>query len=407
MPESTLTHLECSYCGETYNADGLHGLCPACQSPLLVRYDLPAAATMVTPGEIAERDNGMWRWREVLPVHETHNIVTLGEGGTPLVRADRLGEQLGLPNLFVKDESVNPTGTFKARGLSAAVSRALELGVTEFVIPTAGNAGGALAAYAARAGLASHVYMPKDAPPVNIAEVSLSGAELMLVDGLIGDAGLAAAEAAQANGWFDVSTLKEPYRLEGKKIMGYELALQFAPDPEWQWELPDVIIYPTGGGTGLVGMWKAFDELERLGWIGDARPRMVTVQSEGCAPIVRAFKQGTERAEAWKNAQTIAAGLRVPSAVGDRLMLAALRESGGTAVAVPDAAILEAQAQLAAAEGIFAAPEGAASVAAARDLAADGWLEPDERVVLFNTGTGMKYMHLLEQATREHRESAA
>jgi threonine synthase len=401
MAESALSHLECSYCGETYNAEGLYRLCPACQSPLLARYDLSAAASMVTPGEIAERDNGMWRWREVLPVRETHNIVTLGEGGTPLIRADKLGEQLGLQNLFVKDESVNPTGTFKARGLSAAVSRALELGVTEFVIPTAGNAGGALAAYAARAGLTAHVYMPKDAPPVNIAEVSLSGSELVLVNGLIGDAGHAASEGAQANGWFDVSTLKEPYRLEGKKIMGYELALQFAPDPEWQWELPDVIIYPTGGGTGLVGMWKAFDELERLGWVSEERPRMVTVQAEGCAPIVRAFEEGTERAEAWENAQTIAAGLRVPSAVGDRLMLAALRESEGTAVAVSDEAILEAQAQLAAAEGIFAAPEGAASVAAARKLAADGWINPGERVVLFNTGTGMKYMHLLDRAPQE------
>jgi threonine synthase len=396
MTDSTLTHLECSHCNETYNAEELHRLCPACGSPLLARYDLSAAAAMVTPGEIASRDNTMWRWREVMPVREPKHIITLGEGGTPLLRAPSVGKQLGLSNLFIKDESVNPTGTFKARGLSAATSRALELGVTEFVIPTAGNAGGALAAYAARAGRSAHVFMPKDAPPMNLAEVSLSGADLVLVDGIISDAGRAAAEAGQANGWFDVSTPKEPYRLEGKKTMGYELALQFAPSPEWQWELPDVIIYPTGGGTGLVGMWKAFDEMERLGWIDESRPRMVTVQAEGCAPIVRAFEEGTEKAEPWENAKTIAAGLQVPSAVGDRLMLAALRESNGTAVAVSDESIMQAQAQLAASEGIFSAPEGAATVSAASKLASDGWIQPDERVVLFNTGTGMKYMHLLQ-----------
>lgn len=395
MSESTLTHLECSHCDEVYNADELHRLCPACESPLLARYDLAAVAAMVTPGEMAARDNTMWRWQEVLPVRDLRFVVSLGEGGTPLIDAPSLGEQLGLSALYIKDESVNPTGTFKARGLAAAVSRAYELGVREFVIPTAGNAGGALAAYAARAALEAHIYMPRDAPPINIAEVSLSGADLVLVKGLIGDAGAASFEAAQANGWFDVSTLKEPYRLEGKKTMGYELAMQFAPSPEWQWELPEVILYPTGGGTGLVGMWKAFDELERLGWIDERRPRMVTVQAEGCAPIVRAFEEGTETAEPWEDAQTIAAGLRVPSAVGDRLMLAALRESGGTALAVSDEEIVEAQAQLAASEGIFASPESAATVAAARKLASDGWIGPEERTVLFNTGTGMKYTHLL------------
>lgn len=395
MSESTLTHLECSHCGGEYNSEELHRLCPECQSPLLARYDLVAAAQMVTPGQIAERENSLWRWREVLPIHDASYIVTLGEGGTPLIHAEHLGEALGLSRLYIKEEGSNPTGTFKARGLSVAVSRALELGVTEFVVPTAGNAGGALAAYAARSATPAHIYMPRDAPPVNIAEVKLAGADLVLVDGLIGDAGKLAAEHASQNGWFDVSTLKEPYRLEGKKTMGYELALQFAPSPEWQWELPDVILYPTGGGTGLIGMWKAFDELERLGWIDDHRPRMVTVQSTGCAPIVRAFNDGTETAEPWENAETIAAGLRVPSAVGDRLMLTALRESKGTAVAVPDDEIMKAQAQIAAAEGIFAAPEGAACLVAAVKLVDDGWIEPDERVVLFNTGTGMKYMHLL------------
>ena len=395
MTESTLSHLECSHCNEEYNAEELHRLCPECQSPLLARYDLSAAAQMVTPGEIAARENNLWRWREVLPVHETKNIVTLGEGGTPLLHAVRLGEALGLTKLYIKDESVNPTGTFKARGLVVAVARAIELGVDEFVVPTAGNAGGALAAYAARAGRPAHVYMPDDAPPVNIAEVKMSGADLVLVKGLIGDAGRMAAEDGEKNGWFDVSTLKEPYRIEGKKTMGYELALQFAPSPDWQWELPEVIIYPAGGGTGLIGMWKAFDEMERLGWIGDGRPRMVVVQSDGCAPIVRAFHDGAETAEPWEDAQTLAAGIRVPAAVGDRLMLTALRESKGTAVAVPDEDIMAAQAQMAAAEGIFAAPEGAACLTAAIKLVEDGWIESDERVVLFNTGTGMKYMHLL------------
>lgn len=394
--ESTFTHLECSHCGEEYNADELHRLCPACDSPLLARYDLQAAAAVITPGQISERENDMWRWREVLPVREPENVISLGEGGTPLIHAQRLGEQVGLSQLYIKDEGGNPTGSFKARGLSMAVSRAVELGVEEFVIPTAGNAGGALAAYAARAGKPAHVYMPKDAPPVNIAEVHLSGAHLELVDGLIGDAGRLAGEGAAQHGWFPVSTLKEPYRIEGKKTMGYELALQFAPSPEWQWELPDVIFYPTGGGTGLIGMWKAFDEMSRLGWIGDHRPRMVSVQAEGCAPIVRAFHDGAETATAWEDAQTVAAGLRVPSAVGDRLMLAALRESNGTAVAVSDEALMAAQKQIAAAEGIFAAPEGAATLAAAVKLVEEGWIQPDERVVLFNTGTGMKYMHLLD-----------
>jgi threonine synthase len=312
--------------------------------------------------------------------------VTLGEGDAPLLPAPRLGADLDLPRLFIKDESSQPTGSFKARGLCLAVSKALELGLREFVIPTAGNAGGALAAYTARAGLRAHVFMPADAPEVNKAEVRAHGADLRLVDGLISDAGRLAAAEAREHGWFDVSTLKEPYRLEGKKTMGLELAKQFG------WDLPDVIVYPTGGGTGLVGMWKAFAELEALGWIGPRRPRMVSVQAAGCAPVVRAFETGAERMAAWPNAATHAAGLRVPLPFADRLILAALRESGGTALAVSDDEMRTAQRQMAQREGVFAAPEGAATLAAAERLRRAGWLRPDERVVLYNTGSGLKYV---------------
>jgi threonine synthase len=395
MADSALTHLECSHCSRTYEADALQRLCPACGSPLLARYDLDTVAKSVTPAEMAARPGALWRWREVLPIRDPAHIVTLGEGDTPLIYTPALGEQIGLSRLYVKDESLNPTGTFKARGLCVAVSRAVELGVEAFTIPTAGNAGGALAAYAAHAGRPAHVFMPKDAPRVNVEEVRICGADLALVDGVISDAGQASQEAATAHGWFDVSTLKEPYRVEGKKTMGYELALQFAANLEGPWDLPDVVIYPTGGGTGLIGMWKAFEEMGCLGWIGDARPRMVVVQSTGCAPMVRAFEEGAEQATFWEHAETIAAGLRVPSAVGDRLILSALRESNGTAIAVTDEAILNAQRQLAATEGIFAAPEGAATVVAAQILADRGWITPDERVVLFNTGTGMKYLDVL------------
>jgi threonine synthase len=297
-----------------------------------------------------------------------------------------LGESLGLKHLYIKDEGQNPTGSFKALGLATAVSRAIELGVTEFVIPTAGNAGGALAAYAARAGAKAHVYMPGDAPLVNITEVQMTGADLQLVNGLINDAGREAAVAAAAGGWFDVSTLKEPYRVEGKKIMGYELAMAFG------WQLPDVIIYPTGGGTGLIGMWKAFAEMEAMGWIGSYRPRMVAAQSSGCAPVVKAFQEGAETAVPWENAATLAGGLRVPVVIGGRLMLTALRESHGTGVAVSDNHILDAQQRLAVREGMFVSLEAAATIAALETLVQEKWVTPDEKVLVFNTGSGLKYL---------------
>jgi threonine synthase len=331
----------------------------------------------------------MWRFEELLPVRDPQYIVTLGEGGKPILKLNQLGPDLGLNQLYIKDEGQNPTGSFKALGLAAAVSRAVELGVEEFVIPTAGNAGGALAAYAARAGKKAHVYMPSDAPLINIMEVQVTGADLHLVNGLINDAGREAAADAKEGGWFDVSTLKEPYRVEGKKIMGYELALMF------DWQLPDVIVYPTGGGTGLIGMWKAFDEMEQLGWIGSHRPRMVAAQSDGCAPIVKAFHEGAEEAEPWPNATTMAGGLRVPVAIGSRLMLTALHDSDGTAVAVPDSEIREAEQLLATREGMFVSLEAAATVAALQKLIASNWIDPDERVVVFNTGSGLKYRLLL------------
>lgn len=386
MPASALTHLECPECRRKFNAARVQNFCEACRSPLLARYDLEKISRQVKREDVSARPRGLWRWAELLPVRREKFRLTLGEGDTPLLPAVRLGQALGLARLFIKDESSNPTGSFKARGLCVAVARALELGLREFVVPTAGNAGGALAFYAARGGAKAHVFMPKDAPRANQEEVRLSGADLVLVDGLISDAARLAAEAAKGKRWFDVSTFKEPYRCEGKKTMGLELAEAFA------WELPDVIIYPTGGGTGLVGMWKAFEELEALGWIGSKRPRMVSVQSEGCAPVVRAFQSGAERAEAWVNAGTIAAGLRVPSAFADRLILRALQASGGTAVAVPDEEILSARDELARTEGLLACPEGAATLAALRHLRANGWVRENETVVLFNTGAGLKYI---------------
>jgi threonine synthase len=384
-----LTQLECSYCQAEHSAEQLIRICPDCQQPLLARYDLDKAASDVDRSVFAGRDANMWRFRELLPVRDPAYIVTMGEGGRPVLKLDQLGTSLGLNQLYLKDEGQNPTGSFKALGLAAAVSRAYELGAREFVIPTAGNAGGALAAYAARAGLAAHVYMPQDAPLINILEVQMAGADLKLINGLINDAGREAAAAAGEAGWFDVSTLKEPYRLEGKKIMGYELALAF------DWQLPDVIIYPTGGGTGLIGMWKAFAEMEALGWIDDHRPRMVCVQAEGCAPIVKAFHEGADVAEPWPDAATLAGGLRVPVAIGSRLMLRALRESGGTAVALSDNEIREAQAWLSAGEGIFPCLEGAATAGALLPLVEQGWIGPDERVVIFNTGTGLKHRLML------------
>ncbi|MBI3173219.1 MAG: threonine synthase [Chloroflexi bacterium] len=386
-PRSYLIDLVCSDCGTHYSAAEIHTYCPDCQAPLLVRYDLEQAARRVDREEVHKRSKGMWRWRELLPVLDPQNMITLGEGDCALLSLPHVGGMLGLSNLYVKDESSNPTGSFKARGLSAAVSKAKELGVEKVIIPTAGNAGGAMAAYAARAGMRALIYMPKDTPIANILESRIAGAEVILVDGLISDAAGMAGLKAREEGWFDVSTFKEPYRMEGKKVMGYELAEHF------DWSLPDVIIYPTGGGTGLVGMWKAFDELEKLGWLKNTkRPRMVSVQADGCAPVVKAFLAGADFCDFWLGAQTLASGLRVPKSFADRLILSAIRESKGTAVAVSDESIVEYQKKLAAQEGIFAAPEGAATLAALAALVEQKWIQPDERVVLFNTGSGLKYL---------------
>jgi len=385
---SFLTHLECGLCGERLEPDRLWNLCPKDRKPLLARYDLEAARAAVTRASIAGREPTMWRYRELLPVRDGAFELCLGEGFTPLMRAGRLEKEAGLGPLYVKDEGLNPTGSFKARGLAAAVSRAYELGVRSVSIPTAGNAGCAMSAYAALAGLEAHVFMPADVPKPFINECRVLGASVTLINGLITDCGRAAREGVEKFGRFDVSTLKEPYRIEGKKTMGYEVAEQMG------WTLPDVIIYPTGGGTGLVGMWKAFDEMEKLGWIGAKRPRMVTVQSDGCAPMVKAFREGKEFAEPWPNARTIADGMRVPAAVGDFLILRALRESGGTAVAVPDAEILEATYTLGRTTGIWPAPEGGATLAALLRLRQDGWVRGGESVVLFNTGSGAKYSHI-------------
>lgn len=382
---SYLTHLECSLCGKHYAASELQTLCPDCARPLLARYDLGAIRAVWDRDSLLTRAETLWRYSKVLPVRDERKAIQLGEGYTPLIHARRLGQALGLSQLYIKDESLNPTGSFKARGLCVAVSRAWELGVEEVAIPSAGNAAGAMAAYAARAGLRTHVFMPTDVPLPFRLECEAFGADVTLVEGLITDCGPKVRQGAKQYGWFDMSTLKEPYRLEGKKTMGYELAEQF------NWHLPDVIIYPTGGGTGLIGMWKGFAELEELGWIDSHRPRMVAVQSEGCAPIPRAFQTGDEFATPWERARTVAAGLRVPAAVGDFLMLRALRESRGTAVAVSDAALVAAQKRMSRLEGIFACPEGGATLAALEKLLIVGWISPDERIVLFNTGTGLKY----------------
>jgi threonine synthase len=387
MNRSYLSYLECSGCGEHYSPDHIHTFCPICQSPLLSRYELDQARLHVDRDEIKRRKRGMWRWREFLPVFHEENQIFLGEGDTALLSLPRLENELRLSHLYVKDESSNPTGTFKARGLAAAISKAKELGVDKVIIPTAGNAGGAMAAYAARAGIKAHIFMPKDTPLANIEESRMAGAEVVLVDGLISDAAGMAGEKARAEGWFDVSTFKEPYRVEGKKVMGYELAEAF------DWVLPDVIIYPTGGGTGLVGMWKAFAELEALGWLENRkRPRMVAVQADGCAPVVKAFERNATFCDFWTNAHTIASGLRVPKSFADHLILQDLYDSEGTAIAVSDEAITESQKQLARMEGIFAAPEGAATLAALKELVKQGWVHSEERIILFNTGSGLKYL---------------
>jgi len=385
---SYITNLHCSSCGRQFSPREINTYCPDCQSPLLADYDLKALSRHVARTDFMARSRGMWRWHELLPVYDPGSVVSLGEGDATLLLLPRLGKELGLTRLYVKDESSNPTGSFKARGLSVAVSKAKELGLQKVIIPTAGNAGGAMAAYAARGGLKAFIFMPRDTPRANMEESRVTGAQVELVDGLISAAARLAGEKARAEGWFDLSTFKEPYRVEGKKIMGYELAEAF------DWTLPDVILYPTGGGTGLVGMCKAFDELEALGWLEAARrPRMVSVQAEGCAPVVKAFESGAPACDFWPDAHTIASGLRVPKSFADRMILQDLRRTNGTAVAVSDAAIREAQYLLGATEGIFSCPEGAATVAALSKLVKQKWLQPDESIVLFNTGSGLKYLH--------------
>jgi threonine synthase len=390
IPPSTLSHLECTGCGRVLEADRIHTLCPSCRKVLYARYDLERAARTLSREAVAARPRGMWRWREILPVREDRFIISLGEGGTPLLSAPRLAAEFGCGSLFIKDEGVNPTGSFKARGLSAALSRNLELGAKEFAIPSAGNAGSALAAYGARAGVPVHVYMPVDTPSLNQKEGAIYGANVTLVRGLINDCGAIVRERAASAGWFDISTLKEPYRAEGKKTMGLELAEHF------DWEVPDVIVYPTGGGTGVVGIWKAFEELQTMGLIDDRRPRMFAVQASGCAPIVRAFRQGLDHAPAWENAATVASGLRVPAAVADYLILKVIRDSGGAALEVSDEEIIEAMGEMGRREGIFPAPEGAATWAALKRLLRDGAVRPNERIVLLNTGTGLKYPELVD-----------
>ncbi|MCP9495641.1 MAG: threonine synthase [Pyrinomonadaceae bacterium MAG19_C2-C3] len=381
-----ITHLECALCGARHEADKLQNLCAVCGKPLFARYDLERAAQTLTRESLPTRRPDMWRYREVLPVEDDANVTTLGEGWTPLTGAPRLGARLGLSNLLIKDESINPTGSFKARGLCMAVSMAKELGATKLAIPSAGNAAGALAAYAARAGLEAFIFMPRDTPRACIIECLYTGAHVELIDGLITDCGAEVARRKESEGWFDVSTLKEPYRVEGKKTLGYELAEQLA------WTLPDVVIYPTGGGTGLIGMWKAFDEMQALGWIDGKRPRMVSVQAAGCAPMVRAFEAGERFATEFPDAATTASGLRVPKAIGDFLILDAVRESKGTALAVSDDEMISAAREIGASEGLFVAPEGAACWAALGKLVAAGAVRRDETIVLFNTGAGVKYL---------------
>ncbi|HET6891062.1 MAG TPA: threonine synthase [Pyrinomonadaceae bacterium] len=381
-----VTHLECAACGLRHEARRLHNLCRDCGKPLLVRYDLEGAKGSLTTESLKGRRADMWRYREVLPVDRDENIITLGEGWTPLLRAERLGQKLGLTELYIKDESLNPTQSFKARGMAAAVSMAKELGAKKLAVPSAGNAAGALAAYAARAGLECFIFMPNDTPRANVVECEQMGAHVTLIEGLITDCGAEVAKRKEAEGWFDVSTLKEPYRIEGKKTLGYELAEQL------NWTLPDVIVYPTGGGTGLIGMWKAFDEMEQLGWIGPERPRMITVQASGCAPIVQAFQEGKRFADEFPDASTVASGLRVPRAIGDFLIIDALRASKGTAVAVSDEELVAATGEIGALEGLFCAPEGAACIPALRKLIAAEQVNAQERVVLFNTGAGVKYL---------------
>jgi threonine synthase len=385
-----VTHLYCSACGKEYRSNELHNLCTDCGKPLLVSYDLNKVSETLTKESLKTRVSTLWRYEEILPVENIENRITLGEGWTPLHHAKNLGKKYDLPNLFIKDESINPTQSFKARGITMAVSMAKELGVEKVAVPSAGNAAGALSAYAALAGMEAHIFVPMDTPRACIIECKSLGANVNLIDGLITDCGKIVGERKDAEGWFDVSTLKEPYRIEGKKTMGYELAEQM------DWNLPDVIFYPTGGGTGLIGMWKAFDEMEEMGWIDSKRPRMVSVQSEGCSPIVDAFHQNLEHGAEIENPNTVASGLRVPKAIGDFIMLDILRKSGGTAVAVSDVELVKDSEEIGKNEGIFAAPEGGALLAALKKLLKTGEVQKDEQIVLFNTGSGIKYLEAFE-----------
>jgi threonine synthase len=396
-----LSHLECPRCGERHDADRLQNLC-GCGSPLLARYDLDAVRQAVAPGDLAGRPPDLWRYRELLPVRDVEHVATFGEGWTPLLPAARYGAHIGVPGLLVKDEGLVPTGSFKARGAAVGVSRARELGVRHVAMPTNGNAGAAWATYAARAGLRSTIAMPRAAPAITRAECLAAGADLRLVDGLISDAGrVVAGILADAGGEiFDASTLKEPYRIEGKKTMGFEIIEQLG------WRVPDVILYPTGGGVGLIGIHKALSELRALGWIGARAPRLVAVQSTGCAPIVRAFASGAKRAEPWRDAYTVAFGIVVPAPLGDELILDALYATGGTAIAVDDAEILADLREFGAREGLLLCPEGAACLTAARRLRASGWLGPDERVVVLNTGAGVKYPGTVTASVEEPAEPA-
>jgi threonine synthase len=393
-----VTELVCSLCHKSHSKSQLQTVCRECGRPLLALYDLAAVSTVLGKEDLTGRETSLWRYRELLPLPPSEEAVTLSEGWTPLLSARRFGNTIGLQNVRIKDESQNPTGTFKARGMSVAVSMARHFGVKELAVPSAGNAAGALAAYAARAGIRAHLFMPKDTPRANIVECAAIGADVTLVDGLITDCAREVAKRSEAEGWFDLSTLKEPYRVEGKKTLGYEIAEQF------RWQLPDVILYPTGGGTGLVGMWKAFNEMERMGWIASSRPRMVAVQAAGCCPIVAAFENGERFASPHLNASTIASGLRVPKAIGDFLILDAIRESQGLALSITDAEMIQAVRDVGAAEGLFVAPESGACCAAAGKLARSGWIRPDEITVIFNTGTGIKYLECFtDQAQSSHR----
>lgn len=383
-----LRELECVNCDSKYDPNKLWNTCPNCRMPLLARYDLEAIRAHVEKEQLSTRRQNIWRFRELLPVQDQQYMISLGEGCTPLIFAKNLSSRLGFQQLYIKDEGMNPTGSFKARGLAVAVGRAWELGALQLSIPSAGNAAGALSAYAAVAGLPAFVYMPSDVPRNFIIECQVLGAKVELIEGLISDCGKISREEAHRYGRFDLSTLREPYRVEGKKTMGYEIVEQFG------WTVPDVIIYPTGGGTGIIGMWKAFQEMEQLGWIDRKRPRFVVVQSEGCAPIVKAFQEGKNSAEPWSDAHTIADGLRVPSTIGDFMILEILQESKGIAVMVSDQEMLEGAELIGKLQGLFVSPESGATLAALQKLKKIGWLTPEEKIVLFNTGSGYKYSHL-------------